>query len=134
MTSIGDRAFYGCRGLISVTSKIKEPFTIDYWVFTVESSATLYVPRGTKAKYEATEGWKNFKTIIETDFKDEPQGDVNGDSKVDVADIASVIDVMAKGDNDKAADVNGDGKVDVADIATVIDIMAASARELKIEN
>ena len=62
------------------------------------------------------------------------KGDVNGDSKVDVADIASVISVMAKGDNDKAADVNGDGKVDVADIATVIDIMAASARELKIEN
>ena len=26
---------------------------------------TLYVPAGTKAKYEATEGWKEFKNIVE---------------------------------------------------------------------
>ncbi len=52
-----------------------------------------------------------------------PQGDVNGDSTVDVADIASVISVMAKGGNDKTADVNNDGIVDVADIATIISIM-----------
>ena len=30
-----------------------------------------------------------------------------------------------------AADVNNDGSVDVADISTVIDIMAASARKSK---
>lgn len=52
------------------------------------------------------------------------EGDVNGDGATDVADIASIIDVMAKSGNDKAADVNGDGTVDVADIAAVIDIMA----------
>ncbi len=57
--------------------------------------------------------------------------DVNGDGNVDVADIATIIDVMAgKGDaaTEKAADVNGDGNVDVADIATVITEMAARAR------
>lgn len=57
--------------------------------------------------------------------------DVNGDGNVDVADIATIIDVMA-GSGDaalkKAADVNGDGNVDVADIATVIDRMAELAR------
>ena len=52
------------------------------------------------------------------------EGDVNGDGVVDVADIASIISVMAKGGNDAAADVNNDGVVDVADIATVISIMA----------
>lgn len=57
-------------------------------------------------------------------------GDVNGDGTVDVADIATVIDVMAGGAGEYAedADVNGDGTVDVADIAAVIDIMAANAR------
>ena len=55
-------------------------------------------------------------------------GDVNGDGAVDVADISSVIDVMSKGTNDKAADVNRDGAIDVADIATIIDIMASNAR------
>ena len=60
--------------------------------------------------------------------------DVNGDGTVDVADIATVIDVMAgKGDAalKKAADVNGDGTVDVADIATIISEMAASTRRQK---
>ena len=57
-------------------------------------------------------------------------GDVNGDGAVDVADIGTIIDVMAGTVTDEAikaaADVNGDGTVDVADIGTVIDIMAAN--------
>ena len=55
------------------------------------------------------------------------RGDVNGDGSVDVADISTVISVMAGGESEeteKAADVNGDGNVDVADISTVISIMA----------
>lgn len=58
--------------------------------------------------------------------KQQNTGDVNTDGVVDVADIASVISVMA-GDADiphAKADVNGDGVVDVADIATVIGVMA----------
>ena len=56
-------------------------------------------------------------------------GDANGDGKVDVADIATVITVMAAPSNlpplgEAMADVNADGKVDVADIATIISIMA----------
>ena len=57
------------------------------------------------------------------------KGDVNGDGNVDVADIATVISVMASATVPGAspsgkADVNGDGSVDVADIATIISIMA----------
>ncbi len=64
-------------------------------------------------------------------------GDANGDGKVDVADIATVITVMAAPSNlpplgEAMADVNGDGKVDVADIATIISIMAAPRRPLTI--
>ncbi len=55
-------------------------------------------------------------------------GDVNVDMAVDVADIASIINVMAGNVTDLDADVNGDGVVDVADIATVIAIMAGNAR------
>lgn len=56
-------------------------------------------------------------------------GDVNADFSVDVADIASVIDVMATGSGianplQQAADVNRDGTVNVADISAVIDIMS----------
>lgn len=64
--------------------------------------------------------------------------DVNGDGSVDVADISTVISVMAGGagsinptqqDSDtllQAADVNNDGIVDVADIASIIDVMASN--------
>ena len=52
------------------------------------------------------------------------KGDVNGDGEVDVADISSIITVMAAGQYNKAADVNEDGEVDVADISSVITIMA----------
>ena len=52
------------------------------------------------------------------------KGDVNGDGTVDVADIASIIDVMSGTITLEDADVNGDGTIDVADIASVISIMA----------
>jgi hypothetical protein len=53
--------------------------------------------------------------------------DVNGDGSVDVADISTVISVMA-GSSDANADVNGDGVVDVADISAIISKMAESSR------
>ena len=68
--SIGDGAFNGCLSMESIFSQIEEPFAIysaksgigavfDY------DECTLFVPVGTKAKYEATDGWKNFKNIVE---------------------------------------------------------------------
>ena len=57
-------------------------------------------------------------------------GDVNGDGTVDVADISSIISVMAGSAGSgfpTSADVNGDGTVDVADISSVISIMAQAS-------
>ena len=56
--------------------------------------------------------------------------DVNGDGSVDVADIATIISVMAGSSQEykASADVNGDGNVDVADIGTVITRMSELAR------
>ena len=70
------------------------------------------------------------------------EGDVNADGRVDVADIATIIDVMAgrgaESPTALLADVNADGKVDVADIGTVISIMAGekqdNGQEVVIEN
>lgn len=68
VTSIGEYAFYYCTGLTSVTSLIQEPFTISYYVFSSSYNiATLYVPKGTKEKYEATPYWNQFQTIVELD-------------------------------------------------------------------
>ena len=69
--------------------------------------------------------WLESQPDVEAD---DLRGDVNGDGVVDVADIASVISVMAGSAEElrQSADVNDDGTVDVADIATVISIMASN--------
>ena len=82
----------------------------------------------------AAASWTSYSSIT---IKTAMKGDVNGDFVVDVADIASVISVMAAngtlGSVPHYADVNGDGTVDVADIATIISEMAARARAQKLE-
>ena len=92
---------------------------------------------GTDVTKEVTDGTytiDNVEDNIKVEAVFAKTGDVNLDGNVDVADIASIIDVMAgstSGISEEAADVNSDGNVDVADIASVIDIMAALARQQK---
>ena len=120
VTDIGLGVFSGCGYLEYVISMIADPFEINRNVFSDYYTPTLYVPKGSKGKYEATSAWNWFQNIEEFRLK----GDVNDDGAIDVADIAAVIDVMAKGTNESVADVNDDKAVDVADISTIIDIMA----------
>ena len=65
VTSIGEYAFYNCSALTSVTIESETPVTITSTVFSNRANATLYVPYGCKAAYEATDYWKDFKEIIE---------------------------------------------------------------------
>ena len=76
----------------------------------------------------------NGDVQVSVAYKAHNPADVNRDGTIDVADIATIIDVMAKGASafpEYDADVNEDGTVDVADIASVIDVMAANARRLQ---
>lgn len=54
-------------------------------------------------------------------------GDVNGDTRINVADIASLVSVIlgtaTEGTNVKAADVNSDTRINVADIAAIVSII-----------
>ena len=65
VTNIGNTAFQDCDRLISVTVKKKSPVSITANVFTNRTNATLYVPYGCKAAYEAADYWKDFKEIVE---------------------------------------------------------------------
>ena len=66
VTKIGSSAFSGCTGLTSIISEIENPFVISSTVFSgIPSYAQLIVPKGTKAAYQATEGWNQFTNIIE---------------------------------------------------------------------
>ena len=61
VTSIGDWAFLS--GLTSVTVERTSPCTIKENTFPSSWNATLYVPKGSKASYEAATYWKEFGTI-----------------------------------------------------------------------
>ena len=65
VTSIGIGAFYDCSRLVSVTVELESPLTIDNSTFSNRANATLYVPYGSTAAYEAANDWKEFKEIIE---------------------------------------------------------------------
>ena len=77
--SIGSRAFFNCWDLESVISWIEEPFEIRDDVFELydektyllsSTSATLYVPKGCKERYESTTGWSRFTNIREINGTD----------------------------------------------------------------
>lgn len=67
LTSIADMAFTSCKALETINSSIAEPFSIGD-AFDYGSKQTLYVPNGTKTKYEAASGWKRFKNIVEKEM------------------------------------------------------------------
>ena len=52
------------------------------------------------------------------------KGDINGDGKVDIADVNAIINMMlGKVEAVPAADLNTDGNVDIADVNAVINLM-----------
>lgn len=96
LTSIGRDAFGSIDNLSAVISRIQTPLDIDPTIFSISwssrwnsetqkyeyynitpSNATLYVPDGTKAAYQAIEGWTVFADIIEGELKEATVGDFN---------------------------------------------------------
>ena len=70
VTSIGDGAFIECSDITNIVSKIETPFAIDNYVFQCSTkdlyaTAKLVVPAGKKSAYQSTAGWKEFTNIVE---------------------------------------------------------------------
>ncbi|MCQ2052266.1 MAG: leucine-rich repeat protein, partial [Bacteroidaceae bacterium] len=86
LTSIGISAFYGCKGLTSVVVNMDEPLSIESSVFenVTLSNVKLFVPVGTKEKYEAADVWKDFDIVegsliqVALTSNDEAYGSVAG--------------------------------------------------------
>ena len=57
-------------------------------------------------------------------------GDVNDDGSINIADVTSILSIMAGNQSDslirEAADVNDDGAINVADVTSVLSIMAGN--------
>ena len=87
VTSIGSLFFYS--DITSVTVPWDSPITIDDYAFSDETftNATLWIPGGTKAAYEAADGWKKFANMDFSSFVVSITGSAHG--TLAVADISS---------------------------------------------
>lgn len=75
LTTIDEKAFYEIYPLKKVTMLSDKPMTISNDVFnqTVFTEGKLYVPHGTKHKYQQTSAWSDFTNIF-SKWKDEETG------------------------------------------------------------
>ena len=77
--TLGSYIFDYCFKLKSIYSRSENPteapnaFVPQWSSVNIYNQATLYVPAGTKGKYQATSGWKNFKNIVEVGGEPTPQ-------------------------------------------------------------
>ena len=57
-----------------------------------------------------------------------PVGDVNGDGKVNIANVNCLVNIILGGEDlyEGRADVNGDNEVNIADINAVIDVILSN--------
>ncbi|MBO4871389.1 MAG: family 16 glycosylhydrolase [Muribaculaceae bacterium] len=76
--------------------------------------------QGTALNFDAVFFYRNPGSTLIT-------GDVNGDNKVDVADVNAAINIILElkqpSDYEGNADITGDGKVDVSDVNAIINII-----------
>lgn len=86
-------AFKYC-SLDTVTSMINTPFPINYNVFnsTTKSEGVLLVPSASVSLYNSTGGWSGFANI--EGFGGMIMGDVNSDGKVNVLDLAALVNYI----------------------------------------
>ena len=67
LTTIGKEAFHYCSGLTTIYSYMPVPMPIPSNAFYTYENATLYVPVGSLSAYKATDGWKKFQQIEESE-------------------------------------------------------------------
>ena len=123
VTSIGDDAFYNCTSLATLTCLAQTPPTISSWTFNPEyRTATLRVPEASLEAYKTADYWKSFVHI--EGLTGVGPGDLNGDGRLSINDVTTLIDAILNGDeaalSNPYADVNGDGKVSITDISDLI--------------
>ena len=119
VTSIGDYAFNGCSNLTSVIVEIETPLPITSNAFSNRANATLYVPIGCKAAYEAADCWKEFKEIIEMPAS----GDLNGDGIINGVDLVAQTNLILTDQYNAAADLNNDGVVNGLDYVIMVNMI-----------
>ena len=129
LTEIGSGAFYDDNDIIAVKVGMKTPPYLSS-SFPNSRNAILYVPKGCKAAYEASNNWNRFKSIVEF-----PDADVNQDGEIDVVDVVDIARFVVGTPGDTfvefIADLNNSGEVNVADAVVLVNEIAGDVNFAK---
>ncbi len=128
--SIGNAVFNACTAIVKVTSLNTAPPKGGVFDDGVYSAATLYVPRGAVADYQADENWGRFANIVGIDVPSPSKlGDMNGDGNVDVEDVNLLVNLILESTTaDQLAgnpDIDGSGGTDIGDVNALINLILA---------
>ena len=73
----------------------------------------------------------NETTLVEP--ANEPDGDVNGDGSVNIADVTALVDIILGNDNEAydhtAADIDGDNDITITDVTALVNIILSTSAE-----
>lgn len=126
VTTIGEWAFDGCSAMTTIHCWALEPPTAFPTTFSDCYGAVLYVHADAVEAYRQTDYWKDFAMIQAVP----PAGDVDGDGKVNIDDVAILIDSILLGSTDAinidSADLNINGRLDIDDVTILIDFLLGS--------
>ena len=114
----------GGSNLTSVTVEIIDPSVApgDNTVFTDVENAILYVPKGCKTAFEASDSWNNFKEIVETDSYFYPPYEVDDVFTVDGMTfmVTSIEPLEARVGKGTLNGMNGSPAIDVTTEGTIV--------------
>ena len=126
VTTIDDEAFY-CGWTSSVVCYPVTPPSVGENAFYLlawpdETTTTLFVPFESLEVYQMHDKWSEFSRIVP--FQGIGPGDINGDGRLSISDVTSIINELLSSDELPAyLDVNGDGKVSIGDVTALIDML-----------
>lgn len=90
------------------------------------NNSVLEVPEGSLEAYRNAPGWKEWNRCVAIGTIP-GSGDVNGDGKVSIDDVTTLIDYLLSGNitpfNVVNADVDEDGSITIADVTALIDLL-----------
>ena len=97
LANIGANAFKGCDALTSVTCKAATPPVMAASnCFACYGTATLHVHPAVLDLYQSTNYWNQFTTVVAEDKVAPAVGDANGDGRLSIGDVTTLIDMLLK--------------------------------------
>ena len=131
LQTIGEATFVHCASLKEIYCKAKTPPTtegdVGIFAYCDKKNMVLYVPVGSGEAYRNAMHWKSIGNIVEVDYGEVGDCDIDADGQVDTQDINLLINMQLgvnyTPEQRLLGDVNTDGSVDVADLNRIINAM-----------